>query len=86
MQGKVQYAYSKFVFSHEKYWIIDGNMVHLSTGTILAEWLHTHTHTHTHTLYNTVGHVHHMCKDVDTYLYVHTMSIVHFVHVYIVYV
>ena len=33
MQGKVQYAYSKFEFSHEKYWIIDGTTVHLSTGT-----------------------------------------------------
>jgi hypothetical protein len=32
MAGKVQYAYSKFEFSHEKYWIIDSTTVHLSTG------------------------------------------------------
>jgi phosphatidylserine/phosphatidylglycerophosphate/cardiolipin synthase-like enzyme len=32
MKGRVQYAYSKFEFSHEKYWIIDSTTVHLSTG------------------------------------------------------
>ena len=29
---KVQYAYSKLKFSHEKYWIIDNTEVHLNTG------------------------------------------------------
>ena len=37
MEGRVQYAYSKFEFSHEKYWIIDSTTVHLSTG------IYTHT-------------------------------------------
>ena len=32
MKGRVQYAYSKFEFSHEKYWIIDSTTIHLSTG------------------------------------------------------
>jgi phosphatidylserine/phosphatidylglycerophosphate/cardiolipin synthase-like enzyme len=32
MKGHIQRSYSKFRFSHEKYWIIDGTIVHLSTG------------------------------------------------------
>lgn len=33
MKGRVQSAFPKFEFSHEKYWIVDGTTVHLSTGT-----------------------------------------------------
>ena len=36
MKGRIQYAYSKFEFSHEKYWVIDDTEVHLSTG--MAVW------------------------------------------------
>lgn len=32
MKGKVQSAFKGFQFSHEKYWIVDGTTVHLSTG------------------------------------------------------
>jgi phosphatidylserine/phosphatidylglycerophosphate/cardiolipin synthase-like enzyme len=30
--GMIQKSYSKFSFSHQKYWIVDGTTVHLSTG------------------------------------------------------
>ncbi len=32
MKGQIQKSYSKLEFSHEKYWIVDGTEVHLSTG------------------------------------------------------
>ena len=32
MKGHIQKAFSKFEFSHEKFWITDGQAVHLSTG------------------------------------------------------
>lgn len=32
MQGLIRNALTKFSFAHQKYWIIDGNAVHLSTG------------------------------------------------------
>ena len=32
MKGKVRKTYSKFMFSHQKFWIIDDQQVHLSTG------------------------------------------------------
>lgn len=34
MKGKIQKTYTKFSFSHQKYWIIDDTTVHLSTGEI----------------------------------------------------
>ena len=36
MKGNIQKAFSKFEFSHEKFWIIDGQEVHLSTGMCLT--------------------------------------------------
>jgi len=45
MKGKIQKAFSKFEFSHEKFWIIDGQEVHLSTGICL---------TRKHSCYSTV--------------------------------
>lgn len=32
MQGMIRKALTKFSFSHQKYWIIDGETIHLSTG------------------------------------------------------
>lgn len=32
MQGCIRKALTKFSFAHQKYWIIDGSAVHLSTG------------------------------------------------------
>lgn len=32
MQGKIRKALTKFSFAHQKYWIVDGTEVHLSTG------------------------------------------------------
>ena len=34
MQGNIRKALTKFSFAHQKYWIIDGTDVHLSTGKI----------------------------------------------------
>ena len=32
MKGSIRKALTKFMFAHQKYWIIDNNKVHLSTG------------------------------------------------------
>ena len=32
LKGKIKKALTKFTFAHQKYWIIDGQEVHLSTG------------------------------------------------------
>ena len=32
MKGSIRKALTKFSFAHQKYWIIDGKSVHLSTG------------------------------------------------------
>lgn len=32
MQGSIRKALTKFSFAHQKYWIVDGTAVHLSTG------------------------------------------------------
>ena len=32
MKGRIRKALTKFTFAHQKYWIIDGKSVHLSTG------------------------------------------------------
>ena len=32
LKGQIRKSYGKLEFSHEKYWIIDGKEVHLSTG------------------------------------------------------
>lgn len=36
MKGSIRKALTKFSFAHQKYWIIDGKSVHLSTGIILT--------------------------------------------------
>ena len=35
MQGRIRKALTKFSFAHQKYWIIDGKSIHLSTGKLI---------------------------------------------------
>ena len=37
MKGEIRKALTKFSFAHQKYWIIDGKAVHLSTGIIIIK-------------------------------------------------